>query len=191
MILLCDTCSILMLIRIAPDIFIEPVYECVTIKEVCDEMIRTQKFCNKYPWSIKYRSKLQCLGATIENDVKIQNRFRIVNNLVETELLLNERTGRPFNFSHTDKKIAACALALNYGVSTVEYELTEFLQQQFDRRIIKPLAIINYWLRKGLIQWDDEKQMVLEDWLICNEPPQDKRQIKTFKRLTKREYPGP
>ena len=82
-------------------------------------------------------------------------------------------------------------LALNFGISTVEYELTEFLQQQFDRRIIKPLAIINYWLRKGIIKWDDGKQAVLEDWLDCNETPQDRRQIREFTSLTNREYPGP
>lgn len=191
MILLCDTCSVLMLIRIAPDMFIDPKYECVTIKEVCDEMIRTPKFKTKYPWRIKYRSKLKPPGSTIENDQLIQKRYKIIDNLVETVGVMNKKTGRPYYLSRTDKTIAACALALNYGISTVEYELTEFLQQQFDRRIIKPLAIINYWLRKGIIKWDDGKQAVLEDWLICNEAPQDKSQVKTFTRLTNCEYPGP
>ncbi|MDO9549243.1 MAG: hypothetical protein Q7J65_09800 [Candidatus Marinimicrobia bacterium] len=180
-----------MLIRIAPDMFIDPRFECVTIEMVCDEIVRAQKFKTKYPWRVKYQSKLKCLGATIEKDPQIQNRFRIVDQLVESDIVLNERNGRPFYFSRTDKMIAACALALDYGVSTVESELTDFLKQQFDRRIIKPLAIINYWLRKSLIQWDDEKQMVLEDWLVCNETPQDKRQIQIFTKLTKQAYPGP
>ncbi len=180
-----------MLIRITPDMFLDARFECVTIKNVCDEIIRTPKFKTKYPWRIKYRSKLKPLGSTIENDQLIQNRYKIIDNLVETVGVMNEKTGRPYYLSRTDKTIAACALSLNYGISTVEYELIEFLQQQFDRRIIKPLAIINYWLRKGLIQWDDEKQRVLEDWLDCNETPQDRRQIREFTRLTNREYPGP
>lgn len=191
MILLCDTCSVLMLIRIVPDMFIDPKYECATTKEVCEEIIRTPRFKTKYPWRIKYRSKLQHLGTTIENDPKIQNRFKIIDNLVESEMILNEKKKRPFDFSYTDKMVVACALALNYGISTVEAELTDFLDQQFNKHVIKPLAIINYWLRKGLIQWDNEKQMVIEDWLVCNEAPQDRKQIKIFMRLTNCEYPGP
>lgn len=180
-----------MLIRIAPDMFLDKRFECVTIKNVCDEIFRTLKFKTKYPWRIKYKSKLKSLGSTIENDSLIQNRYKIIDNMVESAEVLNEKTGRPFYLSRTDKKIAACAVVLKHGVSTVEYELTHFLKQQFNKRVIKPLTIINYWLRKGLIIWDDEKQAVLEDWLVCNETPQDKRRIREFIKLTKRKYPGP
>jgi len=68
--------------------------------------------------------------------------------------------------------------------------LTDFLIQQFDIKVFKPLKVINDWLRKGLFQWDDEKQAVLEDWLVCNETPQDKRLIREFTHITNREYPG-
>lgn len=38
--ILCDTCTILMLIRIAPDMFIDGRYNCVTINEVRDEIFK-------------------------------------------------------------------------------------------------------------------------------------------------------
>ena len=191
MILLCDTCSVLMLIRIAPEMFLDKRFECITIKNVCDEIFRTSKFKTKYPWRIKYKSKLKALGSTIEQDQLVGKRLKAVHNLVEADMVLNEVTGRPFYLSKTDKNIAAIAVALNYGVSTVEHDLTQFLKQQFDKRVIKPLAIVNHWLRKGVITWDDEKQAVLEDWRQCKETRQDRRQIREFTRLTGREYPGP
>jgi len=191
MILLCDTCSVLMLIRIAPDMFIDDRFECVTIRKVCDEIIQTQKFKTKYPWYRKYKAKIIPLGATIEDTPSVQTIYKIIHNMIETSEVVNTKTGRLFDLSYTDKKIAACAKALNYAVSTAEYDLTDFLIQQFDLKVLKPLTIINYWLRKGLIKWDDEKQAVLEDWLVCNETPQDKRQIREFTKLTKQKYPGP
>lgn len=45
--ILCDTCSVLMLIRIAPDMFKDERYECVTVNEVWQELFRTRKFKTK------------------------------------------------------------------------------------------------------------------------------------------------
>ncbi|NQV19357.1 MAG: hypothetical protein HQ534_12545 [Armatimonadetes bacterium] len=47
--IICDTCSILMLIRIAPDMFIDSKYGCKTINEVRKEFISTTRFKEKYP----------------------------------------------------------------------------------------------------------------------------------------------
>ena len=57
MYILCDTCSVLMLIRIAPDMFCDDRYECVTIQEMIQEMFRTQKFKMRYPWRTKYKPR--------------------------------------------------------------------------------------------------------------------------------------
>ena len=89
MILLCDTCSVLMLIRIAPDMFLDDRFECVTIKKVCDEIIQTQKFKTKYPWRIKYKSKLKSLGSTIEKDPLIQNRYKIIEAIMAKNPIYN------------------------------------------------------------------------------------------------------
>lgn len=190
MILICDTCSVLMLIRIAPDMFIDSRFECVTINMVCNELSKNPKFKTKYLWYIKYKSKIIPLGATIEDNPSVNTILKVINNMLETSEVVNTRTGRLFNLSYTDRKIAACAKALNHMVSTVEHELPDFLIQQFDIKVFKPLKVINDWLRKGLFQWDDEKQAVLEDWLVCNETPQDKRLIREFTHITNREYPG-
>ncbi|WDN87463.1 hypothetical protein BuS5_00431 [Desulfosarcina sp. BuS5] len=64
MYILCDTCSVLMLIRVAPDMFCDDRYGCVTIQEVSQELFRTQKFKSRYPWRASYKSKIKPLGAS-------------------------------------------------------------------------------------------------------------------------------
>ena len=53
-----------MLIRIAPDMFCDERYGCVTMQEVIKELFRTQKFKAKYPWRTRYKSKIKALGAS-------------------------------------------------------------------------------------------------------------------------------
>ncbi len=62
MYILCDTCSVLMLIRIASDMFLDPKFECVTITDVVKEIFRAQKFKNKYPWRKRYKSSISRLA---------------------------------------------------------------------------------------------------------------------------------
>jgi len=189
MILICDTCSVLMLIRIVPEMFCDPKYECVTINVVYREIYQSSRFKNKYPWRDQYKSKIVAMGTTAENTPDILAKYKIVENLVETRGVVNKKTGQPFYLSDTDKKIAACASALRYNVSTVEHDLTDFLNQEFTIRVIKPLAIINYWLRKKIILWDDFKQSILEDWTKTEGALPSRRDIEKFEELTGREYP--
>jgi len=51
--ILCDTCSILMLIRIAPNMFIDKGFECVTIPDARKELFQTNKERNNL-----------CIGTT-------------------------------------------------------------------------------------------------------------------------------
>jgi hypothetical protein len=64
MFVVCDTCSLIMLLRIAPDMFADPRYRCVTIAPVFNEYVRTQRFKHRYPWREALRS---CCG----DDVRI------------------------------------------------------------------------------------------------------------------------
>jgi hypothetical protein len=50
--------------------------------------------------------------------------------------------------------------------------------------------MINLWLNKGLISWDEKLQTILEDWTKCDEAPQPKTDIKEFKKLTSYKYLG-
>jgi len=63
--ILCDTSSILMLIRIAPEMFLNESYDCYTIKEVWEEMFQTTKFKNKYPWRVNFKKNIKILPSTI------------------------------------------------------------------------------------------------------------------------------
>lgn len=190
MILLCDTCSVLMLIRIVPDMFSDARYECATINMVYREIFQNPRFRSKYSWREKYKSKIKTLGATVEDAPAVQSRYKIIERLLETDGVINKKTGRSFDLSKTDKKVAACAVSLKYAVSTVEHNLTDFLIQEFEIKVIKPLAVINYWLKKELVEWDDNKQSILEDWANCGEASQRKKDIQQFKELTGRVYPG-
>jgi len=48
--ILCDTSSVLLLIRIAPQMFIDDKFNCFTVREVWEEVFQTQKFRTKYSW---------------------------------------------------------------------------------------------------------------------------------------------
>jgi len=48
-----------MLLRIALDMFISEAYECKTIREIHDEIVRTTKLKTKYPWTRGMRAKIR------------------------------------------------------------------------------------------------------------------------------------
>ena len=62
--ILCDTCSVLMLIRIAPEMFCDDRFECVTIPEVIHELFQTQKFKTSYPWRKEFKSKIKAIRTS-------------------------------------------------------------------------------------------------------------------------------
>ena len=188
--ILCDTCSVLMLIRIAPDMFCDERFECITIQEVLQELFRTQKFKIQYPWRDRYKSKIKALGNSEVRKEGFQLFLETVRNIVSAGKI-NKRTGLYFNLSRVDQVIAATSIANNFKLTTVDDDLAEFINQEFSGSTISPLGIINDWIGKGLIKWDDEMQAVVEDWERCNEHPQPKREVKKFNKLTGYRYAGP
>ncbi len=188
--ILCDTCSILMLIRIAPEMFHDDRYGCVTIIEVFHELFRTQKFKNQYPWRVKYKAKIRALGASQINKGDFKLYLETVKSIMFTGKI-NNRTGYYFNLSHTDQVIAACSIAHNIKLATVDDDLADFLKQEFSGQTISPLGIINNWLEKKLIRWNDEMQKIIEDWERANESPQPRKEIKRFEKITGYKYVSP
>ena len=65
MYVLCDTSSIMMLIRIAPDIFIDERYRCCTINLVRGEIFQNSRFKEKYPWRDDYKDKIKGISAQL------------------------------------------------------------------------------------------------------------------------------
>ncbi len=53
-----------MLMRIAPEIFCDDRFECVTIRQVINELFQTQRFKTNYPWRKEYKSKIKAMGTS-------------------------------------------------------------------------------------------------------------------------------
>ena len=192
MFILCDTSSILMLLRIAPDMFVVEGYECKTIREIHNEIVRTTKFKTKYPWTREMRAKIKPVVLDKEQKEREELYFEVVRNLnrVGTE---NRKTGRFFDLSFVDMKVISHALTLAYRITSGDRELIQFVEQEFRDEFqgsISPLEIINRWLEKGLIKWDEGKQGYLSDWAEHHEHPQPLKAKKRFRELTGYRYTG-
>lgn len=190
--ILCDTSSIMMLIRIAPDMFLDKRYRCFTINLMRHEIFRTPKFKRKYPWRNDFKTKIQGLPSNFTNNADVNQYFEAINLLIRN-ISVNANTGRPFDLSYVDQVFLACALANGYKISTGDENLSLFAIQEFGEEFhgnISPLGIINRWMREGLIKWNEELHSYVADWKITNEHPQPKKQIREFKKLTGLSYPG-
>jgi hypothetical protein len=192
MIILCDTSSILLLLRIAPEMFVNPAFECVTIHEVVKEIVSTTKFKKKYPWRTEYRTKLIPLPASRYRTPAYERVKGIVSFLLESAVI-NEKTQRMISLSEEDQAVAACAIANGYSITSGDTSLIAFLQQQFKpdfRGNLTALEVVNFWLEKKVITWDEEKHAFLTDWKMQGEVAQPRSAIQKFTQLTGQSYSG-
>jgi len=190
--ILCDTSCVLMLIRIAPRMFLAEHYRCCTINVVRHEIFRTQRFVNKYPWRIDYKDKIRCLSNELTDNDDVSGFLQIITNLDEHGVV-NEKTGRDFDLSYIDRKIIACALANGCRITSGDNDLKEFAKQQFGPEFkgsISPLGMINGWIQQGIIKWNNKRHEYLADWNKDEEHSQPKNQKIKFKKLTGKRYPG-
>jgi hypothetical protein len=178
-----------MLLRIAPDMFTNPQYECVTIRQVYEEIARTPKFKTKYPWIRELRGGIKFLSATEAESQKARSFYDAITALNDNATI-NTRTQRIFDLSREDRWIIACAAAHAYAISSGDGDLRDFAVQQFDASIIFPLEVINSWIAKNLIAWNDEKQACLKAWADKNEHAQPFQAKKEFRELTGMKYEG-
>jgi hypothetical protein len=188
--ILCDTCSVLMLIRIAPDMFTDERFDCVTVQEVCEEIFRTQRFKTKYPWRTDYKDKIRPSNSLRNTGDVFELHLDVVRRLVDAGRT-SSRTGKAFGLSFVDKKIAAYVTAYDLEISSTDNSLIDFLEQEFDKKNKSPLAILNGWIRGGLITWNEEVRKIVEDWDKNGEPVQPTKDKKDFLRLTGVRYAGP
>ncbi len=187
MLVLCDTCVILMLLRIAPDMFINEEYGCITVNAVWKEFTRTQKFKTKYPWRNNYKKHIKSKpNAEVKNkdfDLTLDT-VSMINGSSN-----NTRTKRRYGLSPVDCEIAAIVAHNNFSVSTVDRNLGEFIEQQYDCINHEPLELVNIWITKKLIEWDVNKQTILDDWIICEEKYPTRKAIREFQKLTDYKFP--
>jgi len=192
MLTLCDTTCLLMLIRMAPEMFIDERFRCCTIHLVRNEIIRTQKFAEKYPWRNEYKDKIRCLSNDFTKDEGRNRYFEAIHSLIEN-ITINEKNGNLFDLSYADQEFLSYALANGFRITTGDKSLRDFALQEFKREFkgnISPLGMINEWIEKGLIKWNDQMHDFLTQWKAKNEHPQPRKQIIKFERLTSRNYPG-
>lgn len=188
MVVLCDTCAVLMLLRIAPAMFTNPQFGCMTIHTVWEEYTRTASLSRKYPWRDRYRMHIKSIPMGALETAEFRQTLKDVKFLASD--LHNTRTRKAFKLSPADFRVAAAVLTLKHGLCTAEHDLEDFMLQQFNRMNILPLQLVNQWLDDGLLAWDDERQAVLEEWIAKNERPQPPAEIRRFEKLAGRKYPA-
>lgn len=130
MVILCDTCSILMLIRIAPKMFSEPEYKAFTIPNVAKEFTGTQKFKSKYPWRSEYRAYVIPATSNAMQDDEYILLLKLVKQMIENGVV-NEKTDRLFDLSAVDKEVVSYALSKGHAISTGDQDIIDFAAQEF------------------------------------------------------------
>ena len=193
MVILCDTCSILMLIRIAPSMFSDHKFRTITISNVAREFISTQKFKSKYPWRSDYRSNVvPATSSSMQND-DYKFFLNLVNKMLENGVI-NSKNDLLFDLSTVDKEVVSYALSQGHAISTGDQGIIDFASQEFSddfKGNRSPLELIVDWLKMGLFDWDDSRHRVLAEWALTNERPQPAKAKGAFKKITGRSYPGP
>lgn len=185
---LCDTCSVIMLLRIAPDMFTDTRFECVTLNAVNRELRQQHRFKTKYPWLADHVHKVRALPGTQVETGEYQRTLDAVRILRVTKR--SQQDNRRFLLSPVDLEIAAAVIAHQYRFSTAERDLEEFIEQEFDIQNHHPLALVNDWIEKKLIIWGDAHHRVIEDWIAQNERRAPLLEIQRFEKLAKRKYPN-
>ena len=179
-----------MLLRIAPEMFTDDRYECVTIRQVWEEIVQTPKFKSKYPWRNEYAKHIRSLPKSQAEPSDYRSTHSAVR--LTEQAQRNSRTGMAYGLSRRDVEVAACAVANGFNVCSTDGNLIDFLAQQYEICNFSPLQLVNDWLEKCLFEWTDFRQGVLAEWIACNEPIQPRQEIERFEKNTKRKYPdGP
>lgn len=110
--ILCDTCSVLMLIRIASDMFTDEGFDCVTVQEVCEEIFRTQRFKTKYPWRSDYKHKIRPSNFLKGTGDNFELHFDLVTRLIDAGGI-------------------SAKTAYGLEISSTDNSLIDFLEQEF------------------------------------------------------------
>lgn len=170
--------------------FVDERFDCVTVPEVCEEIFRTQKFKTKYPWRTNYKSKIRPHSALKNAGDNFERSFAVIKLLVDAGKA-SSKTGKSFGLSFVDKSFAAYVTAYELDISSTDNSLIDFLEQEFGKENRSPLALLNNWIKQGLIQWSEDMQRIIEDWDKNGEPIQPAKDKKNFFKLTGVKYAGP
>lgn len=195
MIVLTDTCAVLMLIRVAPTMFKDSRYGCVTLLSVYDEIKQTAKFAKKYPWRSGYVCKLNpILPGKLSTLPDYKQNQKIIDVILEKH---RNKKGSPYGLSPVDQEVVLAATCLpelypdqgEVKICSTDRNLVEFAEREFEIPNIEPLSLLNTWIESELIVWDENKRNILFNWISDNEPTPSHAAIQKFKSLTGEPFP--
>lgn len=178
-----------MLIRIAPEMFNDVHFDCFTVPEVREEIFKTSKFKSKYSWRADYKNKIRPIR--IDNEVinEVENTYKLINLMIGSGI--KNRKGRFIDLSHVDKRYIAYSITLDLNISTGDNDLIDFVQDQFEKENHSALSLINHWIKKNMLCWNDELNSFIKEWDRNDEPIQPKKDALEFEELTGTKYMGP
>lgn len=188
MIVVNDTCAILMLVRICPDMFQDARFGCVMLQEAYVEYTRNARFKKQYPWREGYRGRLKSLSRS---ELAEHGYDRVLGYVSAAAVdAVDPVTQKRYadELSPTDLKMVAASYSLDAELCSGDGALSRYAATDWELQVISPLALVNRWLSQKLLSWDDEKQRILADWVRL-ERPQSKRDIASFEHLTGCRYP--
>ena len=188
MIVVNDTCAILMLIRICPDMFKDARFGCAMLQEAYIEYTRSARFKKQYSWREKYR---RCLKSLPKSDLDKHGYDEVLTCVqAAAKDIVDPSTGKMYadELSPTDLKMVAAAYSLDADLCSGDAALSRYAANDWERQVISPLAIVNRWLSLRLLTWDDDKHRILLDW-VRSERPQPRKDIVEFEQLAGRVYP--
>ena len=188
MIVVNDTCAILMLVRICPNMFQAVRFGCVMLQEAYIEYTRSARFKKQYSWRGKYRRCLKSLSKSYLDGHGYDEVLKCVRAAAED--IIDTETGKKYadELSPTDLKMVAASYSLDADLCSGDAALSRYATNDWERQVISPLALVNRWLSQQLLTWDGDKHRILEDW-ARSERPQPRKDIAEFERLTGRQYP--
>jgi len=188
MLVLHDTCAILMLLRIAPEMFKNPAYGCMTLIQVKNEYVRNPVFKSKYPWRGDFAHHISITSEYQLRQKGFDKRRKQVSSLCQA--VQNPRTGHAYDYdlSAVDKDIAAALVTIDAELCTGDTNLASFVEEQLEIICHSPLAILNRWIDEGLVVWSEAHQAVITEW-VSQEKTQPANEINRFEELTAKKYP--
>jgi len=184
-VVLTDTNAVILLLRIAPEMFRDKRYNCVMPEYVYDEFVKKPEFKEKFPWRSQYKQFLKS-EITIADACKHPQFKNTLNSVLHIAKARKNRENIKYGISKKDQEIVSVAIVFNFNFCCADKNLSWFAQDEFDVKVFSPLSMINMWLEDGLIRWDDELQSLLLEW----NRSQPKSQISRFHELTGYDYPA-
>ncbi|MBF0408118.1 MAG: hypothetical protein HQM10_12225 [Candidatus Riflebacteria bacterium] len=178
-----------MLIRLAPDMFVDRKFDCVTSAVVLKEIYQTQRFKDRYPWRNQYKSKIMTNTDLVALGKKFEMTLKAINNMIFSGTF-NQKSNKCFDLSGADQTLAALAVSNEFDLCSIDVNLVQFLEQEFDCNNLSPLALYNNWLENKILKYLPEHAKIFTDWKTCREKPQPLSEIQRFNKLTGVSYLG-